>query len=47
MGGNRFSLLGGVDPNPNNVSRALISGTNADDQLVVAGVLHMSSGGKV
>ncbi|BGP53451.1 hypothetical protein JCM8202_001094 [Rhodotorula sphaerocarpa] len=33
VGGTRFGLLDGIDPNPNNI--------------VAAGVLHMSSGGKV
>lgn len=50
VGGSRLSVLPNIDPNPSNVSHesglatALLS---ADNQLVMAGVLHMSTTGKV
>jgi AP-2 complex subunit alpha len=53
MSGNRYSLLQGIDPNPSNVSISRSEATPTEpwtvliEQLVVAGVLHMSSVGKV
>jgi len=48
MGGNRFSLLQAIDPNPSNVSLVYVSSfVLMHFQLVVAAVLHMSAVGKV
>jgi len=47
MSGSRLSILGSIDPNPNNVSYRDNHEVLLTYQLVVAGVLHMSTTGKV